>query len=114
MLTYSELMGAISVGENRFYEVSQLPEREYSDLEKILHFNYSVVNKMQIPIRMERIIYNSQKFKMHWFRYSGLYIFPERVKEEIMLEYVGPREIPISPVKYAAAIEFSGGIFVPF
>jgi hypothetical protein len=31
-----------------------------------------------------------------------------------MLEYVGPREIPISPVKYAAAIEFSGGIFVPF
>jgi hypothetical protein len=40
---------------------------------------------MQIPIRMERILFNSQKFKMHWFRYSGLYIFPERLKEEILL-----------------------------
>jgi hypothetical protein len=51
---------------------------------------------------------------MHWFRYSGTYIYPERVKEEILLEYIGPRVLPLSPVKYAAAIELSGGIFVPF
>jgi hypothetical protein len=31
-----------------------------------------------------------------------------------MLEYIGPKQISISPVKYAAAIEFSGGIFIPF
>jgi hypothetical protein len=40
---------------------------------------------MQIPIRMERILFSPQKFRMHWFRYTGMYIFPERVKEEIML-----------------------------
>lgn len=47
-----QLYGAITVGQNRFYEVSKLPDHEYSDDEKILHYNYSIVNKMQIPIRM--------------------------------------------------------------
>lgn len=94
--------------------MSKLPEKEYSDADKVVHFNYSIMNHLQIPIRMERILFNAQKFKMHWFRYTGLYIFPQRTKEEIMLEYIGPRQIPISPLKYAAAIEFSGGIYVPF
>lgn len=31
-----------------------------------------------------------------------------------MLEYIGGRELAFSPLKFAAAIEFSGGIVVPF
>lgn len=31
-----------------------------------------------------------------------------------MLEYTGGRELSFSPLKFAAAIEFSGGIVVPF
>jgi len=61
------------------------------------------MNKLQIPIRMERILFNSNNFRMHWFRYNGLYIFPDRIKEEILLEYIGPKILPVSPVKYVAA-----------
>lgn len=63
---------------------------------------------------MERILFDNQRFRMNWFRYTGFYVYPNRLKEEILLEYIGDRNLPISPMKYAAAMDFSGGIFIPF
>lgn len=114
VISYCEMYAPIEVGGNRLYDVNLLGDGDYNETEKITHYNYSVVNKLQIPVRMERVLFNSNNFRMHWYRYNGLYIFPDRVKAEILLEYTGTRQLPLSPAKFIAAIEFSGGIFVPF
>ena len=31
-----------------------------------------------------------------------------------MLEYVGPRDLSVSPARYVATAEFTGGLLVPF
>ena len=51
---------------------------------------------------------------MHWYRYTGIYLYPNRAKEELLLEYTGPRDLPISPLRFAATLDLSGGIVIPF
>ena len=51
---------------------------------------------------------------MHWFGYSASYIFPSKIKDEVMLEYIGSKNISLSPVKYAAVFELTGGFVIPF
>ena len=71
----------MQVGNNRFYDLSRLEDRKYTELEKIEHFNYTLTNRLQIPIRLERIFFNSQKFRVHWFKFSRSYIYPGEQKE---------------------------------
>jgi hypothetical protein len=51
---------------------------------------------------------------MNWFGYTGTYVYPGKLKEEFMLEYIGKKEIPLSPYRFAAVMELSGGIVIPF
>ena len=51
---------------------------------------------------------------MHWFGYSASYIFSSKIKDEVMLEYIGSKNISLSPVKYAAVFELTGGFVIPF
>lgn len=51
---------------------------------------------------------------MHWFKFSRAYIYPNQQKEDILLQYIGPKTLPLSPLKYVAVIELSGGLFIPF
>ena len=37
---------------------------------------------------------------MHWFRYTGFYAFPTRAIDEILLEYVGPKNLSASPARH--------------
>lgn len=78
------------------------------------NFNHSVTNRLQIPIRVERLRFNPQSFRMQWFAFTGTYVYPNQVQQEIFLEYIGPKEIPVSPFKYLAVMELSGGIHIPF
>lgn len=113
-LFYSELINAVEFGSNRFYDLSKLRDSDFNVSEKIKHYNYSIVNNIQIPIRIERIIFNSEQFRMNWFGYTGTYVYPGKFKQEFMLEYIGKKEIPLSPYKFAAVMELSGGISIPF
>jgi hypothetical protein len=115
MLTYSEIHDILTFGSNRYYYVNELrPGSELNDSEKLKNFNLSITSYFQIPIRFERLLFDTQQFKMHWHPYGGAYLSTGRTREEIMLEYTGSRELPISPVKYAAVLEMSGGMWTPF
>lgn len=99
-ITYSELYGAVEIGSNRFYELGKIPEGELSDIERIQYFNYTITNQLQIPIRLEKIHFNKNVYHMHWFRYTGFYAFPMRAIDEILLEYVGPKNLTSSPTRH--------------
>lgn len=65
-------------------------------------------------MRVERVLYYKDEFKMYWYGYTGTYVYPGKTKEEFYLEYIGDREIIMSPQRHAAIIELAGGILVPF
>ena len=114
-LSYSEHFYCISIGNNRFYHVDQLKKSiDLNESEKLRYFNYSIANFMQIPIRPELVHFDPSYFRMHWYKYAGMYLFPNRMKEEILLEYIGPRYIALSPVKHVAILDLNGGMVIPF
>jgi hypothetical protein len=41
------------------------------------------------------------------------YIFPNHQRDEFSLQYIGPRNLQISPLKYIALLEFNGNLFIP-
>lgn len=57
-LFYSELIDIVDFGSNRFYDLSKV-DSDFNESEKIEHYKYPIINKMQIPIRIERIVFNS-------------------------------------------------------
>lgn len=100
VITYSELHGAVEIGCNRYYELGRIPEGELSDSQRIQYFNYTITNQLQIPIRLEKVHFNKNVYHMHWFRYTGFYAFPTRAIDEILLEYVGPKNLSASPARH--------------
>jgi hypothetical protein len=48
----------ITVGPHRFYNVHKLPVEELNETQKILNYNYTIKNLLQIPIRLERVLFN--------------------------------------------------------
>lgn len=110
--TYMEMHGVVTVGEHQNYDVRKLPH-SYNETERTRLFNYSITNKMTIPLRFEKVYFNAQVYSMHWFRHNGGYIYPNQSKEEMLLEYRGERNLTQSPNNYIVTIEFNGGIFVP-
>jgi hypothetical protein len=76
---------AVFFGENRYYDLNKIPKEAAKVPEhyKIKMYNITLFNRMQLPIKLERIQFDREAFKQHWNRHvgGGGYIFPLDVRE---------------------------------
>lgn len=59
------------------------------------------------------VIADNEIFKVTWVKELKDYIYPINQRDEIMVEYLGPVNLTISPVKYTITLEFNGKMYFP-
>ena len=65
-------------------------------------------------MRMEKLYFNPELFRLHWLGVTGQYIPSNDSREEILIEYKGDPVLPVSPVRHAIVVLFNGNVFIPF
>lgn len=100
----------ISVGGKRFIDISKLNDGSVTSVSENA---FPIRNNLNLPINLIRVIYDESKFKLLWLQDRRDYIFPNHQRDEFSLQYIGPKNLPLSPVKYVALMEFNGNLFIP-
>lgn len=100
----------ISVGGKRFIDISKLNDGAVTSVSENA---FPIRNNLNLPINLIRVIYDESKFKLLWLQDRRDYIFPNHQRDEFSLQYIGPKTLTLSPVKYVALLEFNGNLFIP-
>jgi hypothetical protein len=91
----------ISVGGKRFIDISKLNDGVATS---VAENAFPIRNNLNLPINLIRVIYDEAKFKLLWLQDRRDYIFPNHQRDEFSLQYIGPRNLLISPLKYVALL----------
>jgi hypothetical protein len=100
----------IYVGMKRFIDISKVGE---TGSNSVIENAFPIRNNLNLPINLNKVIYDESKFKLLWLHDRRDFIFPNQQREEFSLQYIGSRNLAISPQKYIALLVFNGNLFIP-
>lgn len=61
---------------------------------------FPIRNNLNLPLLLVRVIFDEKVFKLTWLKDRREFIYPNQKRDEFSLQYIGPRELKISPAKY--------------
>jgi hypothetical protein len=66
-----------------------------------------------VPLFLTRFHCNEEVLQLTWIGERRKLVPPNQAIEELSFQYVGPRQIRLSPEKHILILEFNGNLLVP-